>query len=89
MNLIIPLKHVYFDEIQSGLKTKEYRLRNEYWRKKLENRQYDNIILTRAYPKRSDSHLRMVRPWKGYVIETITHPHFGPAPVEVYAIDVG
>lgn len=88
MDLTIPLKHIYFDEIQSGKKTKEYRLRNEYWRKKLENRQYSNIILTKAYPKREDSHLRIVKPWRGYVIETITHPHFGPHPVEVYAIDV-
>lgn len=27
-------------------------------------------------------------PSRGYTIKTISHPHFGPAPVTVYAIDV-
>ncbi len=29
-----------------------------------------------------------VRPWRGFSNIVITHPHFGPAPVEVFAIHV-
>jgi hypothetical protein len=30
----------------------------------------------------------MARPWIGYRIVMITHPHFGAEPVEVFAINV-
>ncbi|MGE8691006.1 hypothetical protein ACXIUT_14290 [Achromobacter denitrificans] len=30
--------------------------------------------------------LHLVLPWRGYTIKTIVHPHFGAAPVRVYAI---
>lgn len=42
----------------------------------------------RAYPSSSDSEKRLVLPWRGMRETTITHPHFGPEPVEVYAINV-
>jgi len=29
-----------------------------------------------------------VLPWKGCRLTTITHPHLGPDPIEVFAIDV-
>jgi len=31
---------------------------------------------------------RVGRTWRGLRETTITHPHFGPEPVEVYAINV-
>lgn len=31
---------------------------------------------------------RLTLPWRGYQIKTIMHHHFGPDPVEVFAIDV-
>lgn len=88
MDLHLPLKTEYFDAIRAGKKLKEYRLRNNYWRKRLEGKEYDNIILTKGYPPRDDQHRRIKRKWNGCTIETITHPHFGQDPVEVYAIDV-
>lgn len=45
-------------------------------------------MLTRGYPRRDDHDRRLVLPWQGYTIKTITHPHFGPNPVTVYAIGV-
>ena len=87
-DLILPLKREYFEQIRDGLKTEEYRLCNEYWRKRLADRSYESIILTLGYPRKDDDSRRIVRPWRGYTIKTITHPHFGPDPVQVFAIDV-
>ena len=87
--LVIPLKGEYFDAIQRGDKTEEYRLYNDYWIKRLEGRDYDELVLTRGYPTRGDESRRMYFAWAGYTIKTITHPHFGPEQVKVFAIRVG
>jgi hypothetical protein len=87
--LTIPLKGIYFDQIKAGTKPEEYRLVTEYWRKRLEHRHYDRIVLTRGYPKAEDHERRIVKPWRGYIKRTIQHPHFGPDPVQVFAIRVG
>jgi len=86
--LTLPLKREYFEAIKAGAKPEEYRLVTPYWRKRLEGRCYDTIELTCGYPKRDDKSRRLTRPWKGYRITTLTHPHFGPDPVQVYAINV-
>jgi ASC-1-like (ASCH) protein len=86
--LTLPLKSEYFDQIKSGEKLYEFRLQNEYWAKRLEGREYDQIILTKGYPKRDDQERRITRPWNGFEKTTITHPHFGSDPVQVYAINV-
>jgi len=86
--LHLPLKGVYFDEIKSGAKIDEYRLITPFWARRLEGRTYDQIKLTKGYPPKSDSSRRMTRPWCGFRKMIITHPHFGPDPVEVYAIRV-
>lgn len=86
--LHLPMKGEYFDQIKAGTKPEEFRLANEYWHKRLEGRTYDRIELTRGYPKRDDAERRMVLPYRGYRLTTITHPHFGDQPVEVFAINV-
>lgn len=86
--LTLALKGEYFDQIKAGCKPEEFRLANDYWRKRLDGRTYDRIELTRGYPKRSDSERRLVLPWRGFRLTTITHPHFGDDPVEVFAINV-
>lgn len=89
-DLVLPLKGEYFDQIKAGTKTEEFRLCTPYWQKRLPSPFgiYDRIVLTRGYPKRDDHARRLVLPWRGYGIKTITHPHFGPEPVSVFAIDV-
>lgn len=87
--LTIPLKGIYFDQIKAGTKPEEYRLVTDYWRKRLENRHYDKIVLTRGYPAAGDTERRLEKPWRGYIERTIQHPHFGPDPVRVFAIRVG
>lgn len=86
--LHLPLKAEYFNAIRDGTKPEEYRLCTPYWRKRLEGRVYDSIALTLGYPSAHDAGRRLVRPWRGYTVKTITHPHFGPEPVEVFAIRV-
>jgi len=88
--LTIPVKGIYFDQIASGEKREEYRLVTSYWIKRLRNRTYDRIVLTRGYPKGGsvEGTTRLTRQYRGEMIRFITHPHFGTEPVEVYAIDV-
>lgn len=84
--LHLPLKGIYFDQIKSGDKLEEFRLVTPYWAKRLEGREYDRIEIAKGYPPRDDKERRISRPWKGFRKTTITHPHFGADPVEVYAI---
>lgn len=86
--LFLPLKREYFEAIRDGSKTEEYRLVGKYWDGRLNGRTFARVILTLGYPARDNHERRLVLPWRGYTIKTITHPHFGPHPVEVYAIKV-
>ncbi len=87
-DLILPLKAEYFHAIKNGSKPWEYRLRTPFWQKRIEGRTYDRVVLTLGYPAADDHARRLVLPWQGYREETLTHPHFGPDPVDVYAIHV-
>lgn len=86
--LILPVKRIYFEQMRDGVKPFEYRLRTPHWRKRLEGRSYDQLIITLGYPSRDDADRRLVMPYAGYEVQTITHEHFGPDPVEVFAIRV-
>jgi hypothetical protein len=86
--LTLNLKGEYFDQIKAGTKTEEYRLCKPFWAKRLEGRHYDNLVILRGYPAKDDQENRITRPYRGYTVKTITHPHFGPDPVTVYAIEV-
>lgn len=86
--LTLPLKAEYFDAIRAGTKPEEFRLVTPFWRKRIEGRTYASVVLTKGYPKASDTERRLEVPWLGYRQITITHPHFGPEPVEVFAINV-
>lgn len=65
----------------------EYRLRAK-WEKRLAGKEFAFIHIKLGYPQRGDTSRIVTRPWRGYEIQTITHPHFGPDPVEVLAIRV-
>lgn len=86
--LTLPLKREYFEAIRDGHKAEEYRLRTPHWCKRLEGQSFDRIVLTLGYPAKADTARRIERPWRGFTVKTITHPHFGPEPVEVFAINV-
>lgn len=86
--LILPVKRIYFEQIASGEKSEEFRLANAYWAKRLEGQRYSCVIVTLGYPKKTDTARRLEFPWQGFIRKTITHEHFGPDPVDVYAIRV-
>lgn len=86
--LTLALKGVYFDQIAAGIKTEEFRLATPFWHKRLVGREYDRVVITKGYPKASDSSRRLEFGWDGYQRRTLEHPHFGPAPVEVFAISL-
>lgn len=88
MDLVLPLKAEYFNAVKAGTKPEEFRLRTPFWRKRLEGKNFERVVLTLGYPSRTDTERRLVLPWRGLRETTITHPHFGPEPVEVYAINV-
>lgn len=91
--LQLAVKREYFIAIRDGRKSEEYRRANAFWVKRLfqpdgQPQQFDCVVITEGYPK-SDDHDRILTfEWRGFTRKTITHPHFGPEPVEVYAIDV-
>lgn len=87
---IASMKGVYFDQIARGEKTEEYRLRTDYWERRLLGRTYRNVVLTRGYPKDGgvEGVTRLTMPWRGYRYQTLQHDHFGPEPVHVFAIKV-
>lgn len=87
-DLVLALKREYFDAVKAGTKTEEFRLCTPYWRKRIEGRVFDRVVLTSGYPAGGDFCRRLVLPWRGVRVTTITHPHFGVDPVEVYAINV-
>lgn len=88
MILTLPLKAEYFNAIKAGTKPEEFRLKTPYWVRRLEGRDFEAILLTLGYPKRGHADRSLVLPWRGMRTTTITHPHFGSEPVEVYAIRV-
>lgn len=86
--LVLPLKAEFFHAIRTGQKVEEFRLRNAYWKRRLEGRTFSTVVLTLGYPPRFDESRRLVMPWRGLRVTTIQHPLFGAEPVEVYAIRV-
>ena len=86
--LHLPMKADFYYQIANGTKKEEFRLRNSYWMKRIEGKEFDGIDLTLGYPPADDNARRMWRPWRGYEIKRIQHPLFGADPVEVYAIKV-
>lgn len=89
--LYLHVQSQYFVQIKAGTKTEEYRLHNAAWVKRLVDmpsgakREFSGIVIFDAYRKASaDTVLRF--PWRGWKLKGITHPHFGPDEVTVFAI---
>jgi len=87
--LHLNLKAEYFDAIVAGTKLFEYRLMTPRWRKIIEGKEFDQVLVKCGYPPRDSADRISARKWEGYEVQTLTHPHFGPEPVTVFAIRVG
>ncbi len=86
MNLILPLKRKWFEQIKSGEKTEEYRLDNEYWQKRIIGKSFDKVIVTLGYPKRDDLSRRLEFPWNGYVMKDVVSDEWDGNLVRVFVI---
>ena len=86
MNLILPLKRKWFEEIQDGMKKEEYRLYNEYWCKRLIGKSFNKIIITLGYPNKNNKDRRIEFPWNGYEIKHIVSEEWGLKKKKVFAI---
>ena len=93
-SLHLHVKTIYFDAIKSGAKTEEYRIVNDYWIRRLatgdmqpyQPQHYDSVVIWNAYKSGTDN--RIERPWRGWTIKNLTHPHFGLKEVTVFAIQL-
>jgi len=93
MKLHLHVKTEYFNAIKSGAKKEENRLANDYWKKRfvtvmktghILTREYESVVIYNAYKPGAEN--RVEFPWRRWTVKTITHPHFGPKPVTVFAI---
>ena len=76
------LKREWFEAIEAGTKSIEYRTYNEYWLNRL-SKPFTEVIFQLGYQK--DAPRIMARIQK-IEIERIKHPFFGEKPVDVFAI---
>lgn len=87
MDLTLSVKKENFDLIKSGKKTVEYREVKPYWTKRLEGKDYNNIIITLGYPKKDDLSKRIKFKYNGYGHVSIRHKQFdGEKITKVYEI---
>lgn len=86
--LNLHLKREYWESIRDGSKTEEFRLANTFWTNRLAKAPFSEVRLMLGYPKSGDESKVLRRQWTGCTLKTIKHPHFGPKPVRVFAIDV-
>ena len=63
--LNLNLYRKWFDEIANGIKTLEYREKTDYWKKRIEGREYDIIKFRNGYAKNAPT---MLVEYKGYTI---------------------
>lgn len=87
--LTLRLKEGWWRQIQQGLKQEELRLDTPFFRKQLIGRKYDEIHLWLGYPPKTETSKRMRFAWRGVSErKQVKHPHFGPQPVDLLAIDL-
>lgn len=87
-NLVLRVTRKYWEQMRDGVKRREYRRVNPYWERRLVGRKYAEVWIWMGYPPASDTSKLLRFVWRGFHRETITHPHFGADPVEVFSIDV-
>lgn len=89
MDLHLNLKKEYFNEIKNGTKKIEYRLKNQYWSKRLKNKEFDKVYIKLGYPKSNQKEKILCFKLLKIEEQKISHKEFGNFPIEVYAIFLG
>lgn len=85
-DLHLNVKQIYYDQYMAGMKPFEFRKITPYWENRLINKEYGRIFYKAGYPAADDMSRIVTLPYLGWEIQTITHPHFGSDPVDVFAI---
>lgn len=66
-DLWLSVKKIYFDAYKRGEKAEEYRLYNDYWCKRLIDRDYKHLFYRAGYPSPEQQKDRLVCiPYRGY-----------------------
>lgn len=78
----------YWNQVKSGEKIDEFRLVNDFWKKRLLNKDFDLIHYKLGYPSSSDYDKILIFEFDGIKEITITHEKFGKNPVNVFAISL-
>lgn len=86
MNLTLHLKKKWWDQIHSGKKKAEYRLATPYWKKRLEGRDYEHIILKLGYPKEDNDSRSMIFAWNGASLTNVISSEWNYESKRVYEI---
>ena len=81
--LYLPLKSKWYNMIESGIKTEEYREIKDFWIKRLENKHYDIVQFSYGYTKKI-MQFEILNIEKG-----IGNPDWGAPDFEVYKISLG
>lgn len=79
--LFLTIKKEFFDQILSGEKSEEYRKISDFYISRIENKEYDFVILQNGY--RKDSR-RLMAEYLGYEKKIITTKIYGET--EVFAL---
>lgn len=81
--LYLPLKKEWYEMIERGVKTEEYREIKPYWNKRLINRKYTHVKFSYGYTKRTMT----------FELERITigkgNPEWGAPTKDVFIIKLG
>lgn len=83
--LFLILKKQYFDQIESGEKTTEFRAMTDYWVDRLAGKNFETVIFQNGYSPDSP---RIQCEIIGIRLTETTHEFFGNQPVDVIAIDL-
>ena len=63
-----------------------FRLRTDYWKKRIEGREYSWVEFTLGYPRRGDSSRRIRVPYRGARVMSVRSEEWDNRLEEVYAI---
>lgn len=85
-DLVLHVRREWFEKIKRGEKCAEYRLFNDYWKRRLYGRRFDQIIVCLGYPKKGDESRRLYFPWRGYVVTTVSSSEWNNETRKVFAI---
>jgi len=77
-----------FNEIKSGNKNFEFIFANKYWKKRIKNKKYSNLVIVSEQPKKIDSDHTLIMPYLGYEKQVIPRKLFDKNPVKFFVIRI-